>query len=197
MNAEPSSIPATLPAAASLAAVSMAVPAAFALYHGRSDVKTQQKSIVATSTMTLFYLGYCLIIWRRWGHVDIADPLLRHVGTGIGVALVVSGAVLNIVGRLKLSHYWANQIKVYSDQQLLTDGIFGVVRHPLYASTMLMLLGGALVYGNVLAALATAAVFIPFMYHRARQEETLLGAEFPQYVAYRRRTGMFFPGIWR
>jgi len=70
-----------------------------------------------------------------------------------------------------------------------------VVRHPLYASIMLMLFGGSIAYRNWLSAVLTAFVFIPFMYYRAKQEETLLQEEFTEYEEYKNTTGMFFPKL--
>jgi len=58
-----------------------------------------------------------------------------------------------------------------------------------------MLLSGSLMYANLVAAVATLAIFVPFMYIRARQEELLLAQEFSEYEAYRQRTGMFFPKL--
>ncbi|MGK0469242.1 MAG: protein-S-isoprenylcysteine O-methyltransferase Ste14, partial [Clostridium sp.] len=39
-------------------------------------------------------------------------------------------------------------------------------------------------------------IFIPFMYYRAKQEETLLIQTFSEYNDYIKRTGMFFPKIF-
>jgi len=181
--------------ALSVAAVLIAILADFACYADRSGVKKQRNSFVATGSMTLFYVAYCAVIWRKLGRVDVANELTHRILATIGAASIVAGACLNILGRLKLSRFWANQITIYADHQLLTDGIFGVVRHPLYASLILMLLSGSLMYANLVAAVATLAIFVPFMYIRARQEELLLAQEFSEYEAYRQRTGMFFPKL--
>jgi len=45
--------------------------------------------------------------------------------------------------------------------------------------------------------LLTVFGFIPMMYYRAKQEEKLLIQEFPEYPAYMKKTGMFFPRLWR
>jgi len=39
-------------------------------------------------------------------------------------------------------------------------------------------------------------IFLPAMIYRARQEEAILSATFPNYAQYRRRTGMFLPMPW-
>jgi protein-S-isoprenylcysteine O-methyltransferase Ste14 len=107
--------------------------------------------------------------------------------------MVGVGAVINIWGRILLRNNWANHIKIYAGHTLVRRGIYRVVRHPLYASIILMLLGGSVLWQNYLSALATVVFFIPAMVYRAKQEERLLREHFPDYAAYQQQAGMFFP----
>jgi protein-S-isoprenylcysteine O-methyltransferase Ste14 len=111
--------------------------------------------------------------------------------------MIVAGAIINLLGRVQLKGNWTNHIKIYESHSLVNRGIYNVVRHPLYASIMLMLFGGSVAYRNWLSAALTAFVFIPFMYYRAKQEEVLLLEEFTEYVEYKKTTGMFLPKLWR
>lgn len=99
------------------------------------------------------------------------------------------------MGRFRLGSNWANQVKIYKNQTLVTHGPYGFVRHPLYASLILMFYGGCLVYPNYLAFLANTLIFIPFMYYRAKQEEILLSKTFKEYKKYQKEVGMLFPKI--
>lgn len=166
----------------------------FVLYDSRKEVKAKKKSIVATGTMVLFYIGYMQMV--RF-HLLELDPLLPKWATMIGVVLIYLGSAMNILGRLTLKANWSDHIKIYNDHTLITKGVFGFVRHPLYASLFVMLFGGALVFSNIACALLTAFVFIPLMTYRAKQEETMLMNAFPEYEKYKEKTGMFFPKFWR
>lgn len=166
----------------------------FILYDKRKEVRASKKSIVATGTMVLFYVGYLQMI--RFDVLEL-DPLLPRWATLIGVGMIYVGSALNILGRLALKANWANHIKIYEDHTLITQGIFKFVRHPLYASLFVMLFGGAIAFSNMACVLLTAFVFIPFMAYRAKQEETMLSQAFPEYLAYKEKTGMFFPKLWR
>jgi protein-S-isoprenylcysteine O-methyltransferase Ste14 len=159
---------------------------------GRNQTKIRQRSIVATGTMSLFFVGFYLIIRLRWGEVAVANVPLRVALVLVGLAVIVFGCGVNIAGRLKLGSNWANQVTIYADQRLVTGGVYRLVRHPLYASLIWMFYGASLVYANAAAALANTLVFVPFMVYRARQEEKLLQREFKDYAAYRARVGMFF-----
>ncbi len=162
-------------------------------------VAHEQRSIVATGTMIGFFVAYYLLIQAglRQGfgvHVPSDTTLLLMLQL-IGLLLVMTGAAVNILGRVRLGRNWANQATVYDDHTLVTRGIFGVVRHPLYASLIWMFYGAGLVYVNYAALLATTLLFVPAMIYRARLEERLLEERFPEYTDYRRRVGMFLPKI--
>ena len=176
-------------------AIFVAIATDFIFFNKRDDAKQEKKSIVTTGTMTIFYLIYYIVIRIHFGQISTGNIILHRVLVIIGTVMIASGAVFNIMGRLQLKRNWANQIKIYDDQSLITSGIYSLVRHPLYASIMLMLFGGSIVYANYISAILTAVVFIPFMYHRARQEEIMLEQQFKSYSDYKRKTGMFFPKL--
>ena len=183
--------------ALSVFAVLTAVLIDFIEIHKKSQTKKEKKSIVATGTMLLFFMLFYAVIRLRLGQVPVNPPSLRMCFVLAGLALVITGAITNILGRLALGRNWANHIKIYSDHALVSGGAYKIVRHPLYASLIWMFLGASLVYLNYLAFLANAIIFVPFMYYRAKQEEDLLSKEFEEYKDYQKNVGMFFPKIFR
>jgi protein-S-isoprenylcysteine O-methyltransferase Ste14 len=157
----------------------------------RTPAKTVKRSIVATGTMSLFFMLFYLLLRFRVGALDMGSFPVRIALAVAGLALMVAGCCVNIAGRLSLGRNWANQVTIYADQRLVTGGVYRLVRHPLYASLIWMFFGASLVYENMAALLANALVFLPFMTYRARQEEKLLMREFKEYAEYRARVGMF------
>ena len=75
---------------------------------------------------------------------------------------------------------------------LVTSGVYGVIRHPIYTAVLLASMGVALAHGHALPLLV-AAVMIGFFTLKARYEERLLSAAYPEYAAYMGRTGRFLP----
>lgn len=159
-------------------------------------VRKGKNSIVATGTMLLFFFLMYLCIRFGWGRTTPEWESVRMGVALVGMVIVVFGAAFNIWGRLHLGGNWANQIRIYKTHQLITSGPYRFVRHPLYASLVWMFYGAALVYANFLVCVATTLIFLPFMVYRARQEETLLAAVFPEYGKYRQTTGMLFPKLF-
>jgi protein-S-isoprenylcysteine O-methyltransferase Ste14 len=173
--------------------VLVAVALDFREFQKRTGVKKEQKSVVETGSMMLFFFLFYLMLRTGRGHVDILTVQLRIAATAIGTLAVVAGCFVNIRGRLNLGKNWSNQIKIYQDHTLVTGGMFGIVRHPLYASLIWMFVGASILYVNFYALLLTLLIFMPFMYYRAKQEEKLLENEFDAYRTYRKKVGMFFP----
>jgi serine/threonine-protein kinase len=48
---------------------------------------------------------------------------------------------------------------------------------------------------NIYCFLAVTVIFVPFMYYRAKQEETMLMQRFSEYTEYKKKTGMLFPKV--
>lgn len=167
----------------------------FYLYHKRSDVKKEKHSRVATGSMFAFYILYLLILRSTVGKWN--DGQASWYQALLGITVVLIGTLINVGGRLQLKENWANHIKIYNSHRLITKGIYAYIRHPLYSSIMLMLYGAAVIYASYLDLLLVTAVFLPAMYYRALQEETLLCEAFSEYMQYQRTTGMFLPKGFR
>lgn len=157
--------------------------------------KKEKKSIVETGTMFVFFIIFYLIIRLRIGALDISNLNIRMPLAILGLIIIIIGAYVNIKGRLSLGKNWANQIKIYKEHKLVINSVYGVVRHPLYASLIWMFYAASLIYFNYLAFLANTFIFIPFMYYRAKQEEAMLKVQFKNYCDYAREVGMFFPKL--
>jgi len=167
----------------------------FTEFHQRDGIKKEKRSIVETGTMLLFFLSFYLLIRFNIGQIHINFSLPLILLNIFGLLVLIIGCVVNINGRLNLGKNWSNQIKIYDDHAFVSKGVYSFIRHPLYASMIWIFLAASLVYMNYLALLSTIAIFIPFMYYRAKQEEFLLGREFKNYRQYQKDVGMFFPKV--
>lgn len=158
-------------------------------------VKREKKSIVETGTMTLFFFFFYYLIRFNIGFFPVDYLHIRVFLLVVGLFLIIFGCIINVKGRLRLGSNWANHIKIYENQTLVRQGVYKLVRHPLYASIIWMFYGASIVYQNYAAFMANTLIFIPFMYYRAKQEEELLKRQFGDYIEYQVTTGMFFPKI--
>jgi protein-S-isoprenylcysteine O-methyltransferase Ste14 len=164
----------------------------FIRYHKPYDNKKKVNSWVETGSMFLFFLVYYAIMNLKRGKLNL-DSQTTSVLSIIGSILIVLGCYVNVMGRFSLKQNWANQVTIYHNHTLVTTGMYRLVRHPLYASIIWMLIGGCFVYASYIALFAVLLIFIPMMHYRAEQEEKLLQSEFPEYSAYKNKVPMFFP----
>lgn len=159
----------------------------------------ERRSPVATATMAAVGALVYATIRFRWGgppdlRTAVSLPLLA--ARTAGLLLLVAGTAFNIWGRLHLKRNWADHVRIYDDQALITGGPYRFVRHPLYASLIWMIYGASIAYLSPLAALENALIFYPMMLYRARLEDGALTQKFGEpYAAYRRSTGRFLPRL--
>lgn len=166
--------------------------------NGGSRIAKENKSIVETGSMTAFFVIFYLILKSHILSFHITVDLIRLIVRSAGVLFIVAGCIMNIAGRISLGNNWGNQIRIYKNHTLIRSGIYSIVRHPLYASIMLMFYGAGIVYMNISSILSVTFIFIPFMYCRAKQEETLLVEKFgDDYRNYVQKVGMLFPKFVR
>lgn len=155
----------------------------------------ERKSVVATGTMLLFFLALYLVLRLGIGTFLIQDLRIRIPITILCIIIVLIGTAVNIKGRYDLGKNWANHIKIYDGHTLITTGMYRVVRHPLYASLIWIAFAASIAYQNWFGVILTAAIFLPMMAYRAKQEEKLLTERFKSYDAYAKTTPRFFPKI--
>lgn len=119
-------------------------------------------------------------------------PLLAVVGAG----LLLAGALalgLAFAAFRRVNRAGPNIIpEPRRDTDLVTTGIYSYVRHPIYTGVILCAMGLASIHGTGETWLIAGLLLVLFHF-KARHEETLLLAAFPQYADYQRTTGRFFP----
>jgi protein-S-isoprenylcysteine O-methyltransferase len=118
-------------------------------------------------------------------------PLLQ----AIGVALTFLGLLIAIVARYTIGRNWSGSIDIKKGHELITTGIYGYVRHPIYSGVFLMALGAVLVLQSIICLLLLILITIFFVF-KYKQEEKFLEKYFPQeYPVYKKRVKAIIPFI--
>lgn len=160
------------------------------------------------------YLSRAKAVRRAQGFMETAYPIMvagipilisltpynlpRHIPFSsrhhLSIYLVIMGIILlggliNLIGLLTLRRAFTIMTEA---RQLITRGIFSLVRHPLYTGHFIAFCGSMLLrlhwYTLVMYTLFCAGQVL-----RAHIEERKLMQAFPEYADYRRNTGMFLP----
>ena len=118
-------------------------------------------------------------------------------GAGLaGLVLVVSGFIGTIVAQLQMGDSWRIGVDQHETAPLVTVGLFGHVRNPIFSALLLAAVGLLLMVPNVLSAMALASTFLGIEIQVRRVEEPYLTRVHEnRYLLYARRVGRFFPRI--
>ena len=123
------------------------------------------------------------------------DGPARVVGAIGGVALIAFGIGLVTAGIRGLRPQLTAYPRPVPGGRLIEDGVFGLVRHPMYGGCVIAAVGWGLVMASP-TAIAGALVLSVFFDLKSRREEAWLGEQFVAYAAYRRRTHRMIPGLY-
>ena len=159
----------------------------------RLDAKEKQ----ATQKGVLAFSGLMFIA----GFV-VAGLDFRFGWSQMPVWVVVTASVLFLIAYalyaevMRENAYLSRTIKVEEGQTVVDTGLYGIVRHPMYMTTILLFLMIPLVLGSWYALIAFA--FYPaIIIVRLKDEEKLLTRELPGYAAYKQKVKYrIIPFIW-
>ena len=128
-----------------------------------------------------------------WGLPGFASAPGSLALRWIAALVAVACLALTIECWIRMGKNWRMAVTPDQQTELVTSGLYGYIRHPIYALSILLMLCSAVVVPTV-PMIAIAAVHVLLMLVKARNEERfLLGAKGDAYVRYCRTTGRFVP----
>ena len=127
-------------------------------------------------------------------------PLLDgRPGTGValaaGLLLCLAGLAFVVTGSVRLGRNLSPFPKPKDGGRLVREGIFALVRHPIYSGFIFLTLGWSLLWHS-LAALVGAVILLVFFDIKARREERWLETAFAGYAEYRHRVKKLIPFVY-
>jgi len=158
-----------------------------------TQVKEKPKTYLQQLPTTLATVSLILLIISLFqiGTLPYHENNFALRLTGLVFYLIFSW--IQIWSYKSLGTNYSQDIVVLQKHQLVTKGIYSVVRHPHYLSQIIIELSVAAATLSYLVA-PLAMVQIPFLYLRAKREEQLLQKHFKQvFEVYKKKTGFFFP----
>jgi protein-S-isoprenylcysteine O-methyltransferase Ste14 len=125
------------------------------------------------------------------------SPALPWWLKGAGGILLL-GAAFFLLRSFTDNTYLSPLVRIQTErrQQVVSTGVYGVVRHPMYLGASLMFMGGPLLLGSPWAMLVGAALVLLLVW-RIRSEEELLARDLDGYEAYRQKVhARLVPRVW-
>lgn len=176
--------------------IAMALIMQVAYNHRGQKYRAQKNDQIETSgSFRIFYLllrvSYIPLLYLALFHRFLAfTPSSTLVILGLIISFV--GAALFIYAKTILGANYSPCYDSYAPNSVTRKGIYRYVRHPIYSSNVLNLIGVACFTGSYV--FAASAFILGFYYWRsALREEAVLVRLFPEYSEYQQHSGRFFP----
>lgn len=154
------------------------------------EEQMEQKSVLLLSGL-MFLAAFLLAGLGRRFHWSL---LPRAVSWTAAVIFLLAYALYAEV--LRENVYLSRTVEVQEGQTVIDTGLYGLVRHPMYTSTVFLFLSMPLILGS-LPAFAVMLLYIPIIVKRIRNEEAVLAEGLPGYADYMRRVKYrLVPHLW-
>ena len=153
--------------------------------------KEREQSLVVKLSGLMFLVGFILAgLSYRYGWW----MLPRWVSI-VGTVLFLGSYAL-YAEVLRENTWLSRTIEVQEGQQVVSTGLYGIVRHPMYMATLVLFLSMPLVLGSALAFVVFLAYPL-IISKRIRNEEEVLARELPGYADYLQKVRWrLIPFVW-
>lgn len=164
-----------------------------ALLEKRLDAKEEQgdQSLVVKLSGLMFLVGFVVAgLGYRFGWYMLPKWAV------IAVAVVFLASYVLYAEVMRENTYLSRTIEVQENQKVVDTGLYGIVRHPMYAVTLLLFLSIPLVLGSVYS-FVIFLVYPVLIAKRIKGEEKLLEKELEGYIEYKKKVKYrLIPYIW-
>ena len=154
------------------------------------EKQATQKGVVSLSAL-MFPLGFV---------ISALD--FRFGWSAVSPWIVIGASVLFLFGYLMYAEvmrenaYLSRTVEVQQGQKVISSGLYGVVRHPMYLATLLMFLPIPLILGSLWGLIPFAAYPVIIVV-RILNEEKVLSGELEGYIEYKAKVKYrLIPFVW-
>jgi len=156
-----------------------------------SRVSVQENVMLGLLFLAMFFLP---LIYSATSWLDFANYLLPSWAGWLGVVLILLALIVFWRSHADLGLNWSPSLEIRTEHTLITNGIFGYIRHPMYASQFIWVIAQPLLIQNWIAGFLDLFVFITFYFLRVRAEEKMMLDTFgDEYREYMNNTGGVIP----
>ena len=154
------------------------------------EKQDEQKDVLKLSGL-MFLAAFILAgLNFRFGWIVLPDWISW---TAVAIFLLSYGLYAEV---MRENAYLSRTVEVQENQKVIDTGLYGIVRHPMYMSTLFLFLAMPLVLGSVISFLIML-LYIPIIAKRIRNEEQVLEESLAGYREYKQKVKhKVIPFIW-
>jgi protein-S-isoprenylcysteine O-methyltransferase Ste14 len=129
--------------------------------------------------------------------LSFADYPLHPVAFAIGTLVLCLGIWLFYRSHADLGKNWSISLEIRENHELVTLGVYRLIRHPMYTAIFLQAIAQALLLSNWLAGPSCLLAFLVMLAVRLSREEQMMLNKFGEaYGEYMKRTQRLIPRLW-
>ncbi len=129
--------------------------------------------------------------------LSFADYPLHPLAFSIGVIALCAGLWLFHRSHADLGRNWSISLEIRENHQLVTSGVYRLIRHPMYTAIFLQAIAQGLLLSNWFAGPSCLFAFLFMFAVRVGAEERMMQEKFGDaYINYVRRTQRLIPRLW-
>ena len=154
------------------------------------ESENEQKKVVAISGL-MFVVGFiCAGLNYRYKWINIPNIVIIISSIVFVIAYILYGEVL------RENAYLSRTIEVQENQKVIDTGLYGIVRHPMYAVTILLFLSIPLILGSIISFFVFL-IYPIIIAKRIKNEEEVLEKNLKGYKEYKNKVKYkMIPFIW-
>ena len=154
------------------------------------EEQSEQKTVVALSGIMFLAAFVSAGLNFRFGWIVLPDNVTYISAVIFLIAYVLYAEVM------RENEYLSRTIEVQENQKVIDTGMYGIVRHPMYFTTVLLFLSMPLVLGSVIS-FAVMLFYFPIIIKRILNEEDVLEKGLSGYREYKKKVKYrLIPFIW-
>lgn len=154
------------------------------------EEQSEQKTVVALSGIMFLAAFVSAGLNFRFGWIVLPDNVTYISAVIFLIAYVLYAEVM------RENEYLSRTIEVQENQKVIDTGMYGIVRHPMYFTTVLLFLSMPLVLGSVIS-FAVMLFYFPIIVKRILNEEDVLEKGLSGYSEYKKKVKYrLIPFIW-
>lgn len=154
------------------------------------EEQTEQKTVILLSGLMFLSAFIAAGLNFRFNWIILPGAV------SLAAAVVFLLAYILYAEVMRENAYLSRTVEVQENQKVIDTGLYGIVRHPMYMSTLLLFLSMPLVLGSVISFVIMLA-YIPIISMRIRNEEQVLEEGLEGYREYKQRVRYkVIPFVW-
>ena len=154
------------------------------------EKENEQKQVVLFSGL-MFLTGFVVAgLNYRYKWIELPNVVVIISSILFVISYILYAEVL------RENTYLSRTIEVQKEQKVIDKGLYGIVRHPMYAVTIILFLTIPLVLGSIISSIIFL-IYPIIIAKRIKNEENVLGKELKGYTEYKKKVKYkIIPFIW-